>query len=137
MTRRFLLVATLLSFQSIGCVRYDYLRDIVNEPIADERFAKLKPGMSLQVCLDALGAPGYVWTDPRGVWLAYIWIQQKSPRISASLPIFSLGLPGTSPSLTYSRVKRKGEGITLCFDQDLVLRFARKGLTDLPETIPG
>jgi hypothetical protein len=137
MTLRFFLTALSLLAVAPGCVRYDYQREIVNEPIADQRFEQLAAGMDLKDCLEQLGAPGYVWTDQRGVWLAYIWIQEKRPRIAVSLPFLSLGLPGSSPSFSYARVKRRGEGITLCFDQDLVLRFARRGLTDLPETLPG
>jgi len=136
-TLRFALAALFLLIVPTGCVRYDYQRDIVNEPIADQRFAELAPGMDLQECLERLGAPGYVWNDQRGVWLAYIWIQEKRPRIAVSLPFIGLGLPGTSPSFSYARIKRRGEGIILCFDHDLVLRFARRGLTDLPDSLPG
>jgi hypothetical protein len=133
----FSFLALLVGGIASGCVRYDYQRELVNEPISDPRFESLAAGMDLDACLEQLGAPGYVWTDQRGVWLAYIWIQEKRPRIAVSLPFLSLGVPGSSPSFSYSRIKRRGEGITLCFDQDLVLRFARRGLTDLPETLPG
>ena len=115
-----------------GCIRVDYVRELSDEPVPEEKFEALVPGMSLQVCLDTLGAPAYVWSDPRGVWLAYIWINERGPRISASVPLIALGAPGPSPSITYSNIKRKGRGITLCFDGDLVLRFARRGLTDVP-----
>lgn len=120
-----------------GCVRFDYTRDIVDSPVAESGFETLTPGMTLQECLDTLGAPGYVWSDPRGVWLAYIWIRETKPRIAVSVPFLTLGIPGPSPSFTYSVLKRRGEGITLCFNQDLELRFARQGLTDLPESEPG
>ena len=115
-----------------GCIRYDYVRETRDEPVPEEKFEALTPGMSLQVCLDRLGAPAFVWNDPRGVWLAYIWINQRGPRIAASIPLIAFGAPGPSPSITYSTIQRRGHGITLCFDGDLNLRFARRGLTDLP-----
>jgi len=127
---RLLLAALLLP---AACVRLDYVRTMVDEPVADEKFEALSPGTTLEACLDELGAPAYVWSDPRGVWLAYIWINEHGPRISLSIPSFAFALPGPSPSISYSRIRRRGEGITLCFDADLELRFARKGLTDLPE----
>lgn len=120
-----------------SCVRLDYVRTTVDEPVADEKFEALERGASLESCLDRLGAPAYVWSDPRGVWLAYIWIREHGPRISVSVPSFAFAFPGPSPSISYSSIRRRGEGITLCFDSDLHLRFARRGLTDLPEYLDG
>jgi hypothetical protein len=131
---RLLLIPLLLA---AGCIRLDYVRTLVDEPVPDEKFEALVPGTSLQGCLDTLGAPAYVWSDPRGVWCAYIWINQRGPRLAASIPLIAFALPGPSPSITYSHIKRRGEGITLCFDYDLNLRFARRGLTDLPDRQPG
>ncbi|MEM8885454.1 MAG: hypothetical protein AAGD14_15420 [Planctomycetota bacterium] len=130
---RFALPALLaLALGGTGCVRFDYTRTLRDEPVPEEKMELLEEGKSLQACLDELGAPAYVWSDPRGVWMAYIWVRQRGPRFSVSLPSFAFGLPGPSPSLTYSDIKRRGEGMTLCFDPDLNLRFARRGLTDLP-----
>jgi len=120
-----------------GCVRFDYGRTLVDEPVPDERFEGLAPGMPLQACLDRLGAPAYVWNDARGIWIAYVWLRERGPRVSVSLPSLAFGLAGPSPSFTYSRIKRRGEGVTLCFDGDLCLRFARRGLTDLPDRPEG
>ena len=133
MTRALPLVLLALT----GCIRLDYVRTLVDQPVPEEKFEALEPGSSLQACLDALGAPAFVWSDPRGVWCAYIWINQRGPRIAASVPLVAFALPGPSPSITYSHIKRRGEGITLCFDNDLNLRFARRGLTDLPDRNPG
>jgi hypothetical protein len=119
-----------------SCIRLDYVRTLVDEPVPDEKFEALSPGISLQSCLDTLGAPALVWSDPRGVWCAYIWINERGPRVSASVPLLAFALPGPSPSITYSHIKRRGEGVTLCFDGDLNLRFARRGLTDLPVDFP-
>jgi len=120
-----------------SCIRLDYVRTMVDEPVPDAKFEALRSGESLASCLESLGAPAYVWSDPRGVWLAYIWVRQRGPRLSLSIPTFAFALPGPSPSISYSRIKRRGEGITLCFDADLNLRFARRGLTDLPEALDG
>ena len=114
-----------------GCVRYIYRRERINSPVTDEHFDALVNGKELQACLDLLGAPVRVWEDPRGIWLAYIWIDQKNPSISVSVPTGQVFLPG--PSLSYGEIKRRGTGVLLCFDNDLRLRFARRGLTDLPE----
>jgi len=125
-----LLLAALLP----GCVRYIYRRDRINEPVPEETMASLTPGRELAECLDVLGAPAKVWQDPRGVWLAYIWLDQKAASISVSIPTGQIFIPG--PSLSYGDTKRRGTGITLCFDDDLRLRFARRGLTALPEVDP-
>ncbi|MHC4952819.1 MAG: hypothetical protein ACYTGZ_02940 [Planctomycetota bacterium] len=114
-----------------GCVRFIYRRERVDDPVPEEKMAELTPGRELGECLDLLGAPARVWTDPRGVWLAYIWIDQKGPSISVSVPTGQIFVPG--PSISYSTVVRRGKGVTLCFDDDLVLRFAQRGLTNLPE----
>jgi len=126
-----LLAGLLLAALLPGCVRYIYRRERVNDPVAEEHMEALVAGRELQSCLDLLGAPVRVWEDPRGIWLAYIWIDQKSPSISVSIPTGQLIIPG--PSLSYGVVKRRGQGVLLCFDNDLKLRFARRGLTDLPE----
>jgi len=123
----FVLLAVLLP----GCVRYIYRRQRVNTPVPEEAMESLVEGREMQQCLDLLGAPVRVWQDPRGIWLAYIWIDQKAPSLSVSVPTGQIFLPG--PSLSYGVVKRRGTGVLLCFDNDLKLRFARRGLTDLPE----
>ncbi|MHC4847539.1 MAG: hypothetical protein ACYTEG_03705 [Planctomycetota bacterium] len=132
MIRALLVLLLLLA----GCIRLDYVRTLVDEPVPDEKFETLSPGASLQSCLDTLGAPALVWNDPRGIWFAYIWINERGPRVSASVPLLAFALPGPSPSITYSHIKRRGEGVTLCFDNDLNLRFARRGLTNLPDQYP-
>ena len=50
-----------------------------------------------------------------------------------SVPTGQIFLPG--PSLSYGVVKRRGTGVLLCFDNDLKLRFARRGLTDLRPSV--
>jgi len=117
-----------------GCVRYIYRRERVNEPVPEEVMAGLVPGTELAACLDELGAPVLVWHDPRGVWLAYIWVDQKTASISVSIPTGQIFVPG--PSLSYGETKRRGTGVTLCFDADLRLRFARRGLTAVPDEPP-
>jgi hypothetical protein len=118
-----------------SCVRLDYVRTLVDEPLPDEPIDALVPGTPLGVCLERLGAPAHVWNDARGIWLAYVWINERGPRVSVSIPTLAFAFPGPSPSLTYSRIKRRGEGVTLCFDANLQLRFARRGLTDLPDRL--
>lgn len=122
--------AALLALLLTGCVRFQYTRTLVDEPVPDELVARLAPGDGLEHCLDVLGPPRLVWEDPRGIWCAYIWLKERGPSLSVSIPTEILLLP--SPSLSLSDTKRRGQGVVLLFDRDLRLRFARRGLTDLP-----
>lgn len=125
--------AALLLVLLAGCVRFNYGRTSIDEPIADETVAGLAKGDDLATCLDALGPPRLVWKDPRGIWLAYIWINERGPSVSVSAPTDGL-IP--SPSVSYSFTKRRGRGVVLLFDDELKLVFARRGLTDLPPEDP-
>ena len=83
----------------------------------------------LDRCLDVLGPPRFVWKDPRGVWLAYVWIHERTPSFGVSVPTEGL-LP--SPGISYSSARRRGTGVVVNLDGNLAVRFVRRGLTDLP-----
>ena len=111
--RRIALVLLLAALQATllaGCVRYIYRRERVNTPVPEEAMESLVEGREMQQCLDLLGAPVRVWEDPRGIWLAYIWIDQKAPSLSVSVPTGQIFLPDGSNLLALDNFGQKGQG---------------------------
>lgn len=121
MSRRFLVFVLLL-----GCVRGQYTRTTINEPLEDEALASLTPGVGLQACLDKLGAPLRVWeTDADGFALAYGWLRDRGWSASVSYSFLEFG---PSASISYDDQAKKLRGAVLFFRYDMKLVKVRKGL---------
>ena len=109
-----------------GCVSASWNRELRYAPPAPEAIATLQPGEStLGPCLDALGAPLWVWEyDGDGVALAYGWLEQRGWNVNVSMPVadnFSL-------SLDYTDISAEMQGLVLLFNAELALVDLRRGL---------
>lgn len=98
------------------------------EPIEPTATAPLGEAKAeLQTCLDALGAPNMVWESPRGLTLAYAWMDK-------SAWTFNVQVWGLDPNIDgrtvfrYSTADNEYDGVVLVFDDDLKLRIVRHGL---------
>lgn len=116
-----------------GCVSGRYRRFSVNEPKAETSLQPLlERSAGLQECLDALGAPNFVWPTDVGTAMAYAHTFEKGWRLRVSAPVKRV-----SGSVTYNSSLEKGQAVVLFFDDDWNLRFLRRGkLVDILQQHP-
>lgn len=116
-----------------GCVAGTYQRVNINEPRSEVDVQPLVDETAeLQQCLDALGAPAFVWPTADGTAMAYAHTHQKGWGVRASVPIGR-----ASGSLAVNSALAQGDALVLFFDQDWRLRFLRRGkLVDLLQAHP-
>ncbi|MHC4550983.1 MAG: hypothetical protein ACYTEZ_19710 [Planctomycetota bacterium] len=107
-----------------ACVRLQWSRTRINEPIPDAVVDGLTEGTDLGRCLGVLGAPQRVWDDPRGVALMYSWLDEQGLGLTLSIPLEGLFNP---PAFSYDSGRRRWRGVVLFFDHDLKLRYLRRG----------
>ena len=113
-----------------SCVTGSYQREIELERIAASRAAGLEPGQSdLSDCLDALGAPSYVWEyRGDGLALGYAWLHRKGWGVGVSYAVADYA----SASFNYDSLGSNTKGYLLTFDAEWKLTAVRKGyLRDL------
>lgn len=108
-----------------SCVSFGWSRDLRHAPPAAGTIEALEVGRStLADCLQALGAPLYVWEyKGDGAALAWGWADEQHKGVSVSIPLYQQ----TSASLSYDSGHEKLRGVVLLFDRDLVLEQLRKG----------
>ncbi len=98
------------------------------EPIPQQATVGLgREHASLQTCLDQLGAPNLVWESPRGLTVAYAWLDKFDWQISAQLYGVDPTIDGRT-IFSYDSVNNAFDGAVLVFDEQLKLRFVRHGL---------
>ena len=121
---RFLLLALLPLLA--GCVSGSWGRTNRHEPPSEEAIATRSPGESgLGQCLDALGAPLWVWEyRGDGVALAYGWLERVAWGFDVSVPLTDY----YSASFDYTDIDSEMPGLVLLFDGELTLRELRRGL---------
>ncbi len=108
-----------------SCVRFQYTRGNINEPIEDHQVDALQPGTShLGDCLQSLGAPDKVWEyADGGVALAYGWLEESGWGLNVSWA-FELFV---SISFDYSAAAQHMQGVVLLLDKELALQHIRRG----------
>ena len=90
----------------------------------------------LQTCLDALGAPHLVWESPRGLTLAYGWLDKFDWKFSVVVYGTDLAIDGRT-LFSFNGVNNAFDGVVLVFDDDLQLRIVRRGLLgDITRDLP-
>jgi hypothetical protein len=124
-----LFFAVWLALGSTGCVSFSWERGLRYEPPDPEVLAGLEPGhTTLDLALDQLGAPLWVWEYPSedgaGAALAYGWYQSRERGIKVKAPTNT----AVSPSFSYNRIDSRMQGLVLFFDQDWRLDYWREGL---------
>jgi hypothetical protein len=129
-----LLVAGLVACTG-SCVRLNWSRQTVQQPIHEGRLALLVPGDGLGRCLEVLGAP--LWVGELGggaMTLAYGWLEESGWGANVSAPLGD----NFSASFDYDRLDRRAQGLLLVLDADQRLVVARRGaLRDLLAESPG
>lgn len=108
-----------------GCVRGRWQRQKLNEQPAPGAVETLAPGEAdLAQALEALGAPLFVWEQPRGSFaLAYGWTEGRGIGGTVSIPISR----AWSPSYSYDDVDANLFGLVLIFDHTTRLEVVREG----------
>ena len=120
-----------------GCVTVSWGRESRHEPIPAEALARLqRDATELGECLDAFGAPLWVWEhvdDGReGAVLAYGWFHERALGLGVSVPVSDYG----NVSFDYDQIDNRMRGVVLFFDQDWKLTDWREGLLiDLTSTL--
>ena len=130
---------TVLALAALGasCVSLNWQRESRNGPLRGEAIARLglEAGKTdLDECLDAFGAPLWVWEHVEhgrpAAALAYGWTDENDFGFSVSVPLTEY----FSASYDYDRVDRRMKGVVLFFDENWKLVSWRSGLLhDLTE----
>jgi hypothetical protein len=115
-----------------GCVSVTWTRESRYDPVPGEAVAKLSAGESdLGTCLEALGAPLWVWEHPfnggdgrDGAALAYGWFDERDLGLSFSVPVSK----EVSASFDFDKIDARMRGLVLFFDGDWKLTAWRSGL---------
>jgi hypothetical protein len=118
-----IVLALLAPLQS--CISLTWQHEITLEPVRPEAVATLQPGTSdLGACLDALGAPLYVW-EYRGdeIALAFGWLESRHWGAGVRAQV----VENVSASFNYDAIDAATEGYVLFFDEAWKLTAVRRG----------
>jgi hypothetical protein len=124
------IIASLLLAPLAGCLAVTWQHEVEHERVSNRAIKHLQPGASdLGACLDALGAPLYVWEyRGDGLVLAYGWLQTLHWGASASADMGN----GLSASFNYDSIDGATQGYVLFFDDAWILTAVKAGnLRDL------
>ncbi len=122
--------ALLLAGGLASCVRFEWTRYQVQEPIPVEESTALTPGVdTLESCIARLGAPLYVWEASASTYaLAYGWDEGHDWGFNVSVPVGDTA----SASFDYGDMNLDLHGVVLVFDHgDRLVRSDRGYLRDL------
>ena len=117
-----------------SCIRWNWERHRLGEPIVSEQHAALSAGTTeLQACLDQLGAPLLVWEEPNDhVAMAWGWRDDGSWGLNMSVPLAEQ----FSASIDYGTADLELLGLVLVFDGERRLISKRQGaLADLTQSL--
>jgi hypothetical protein len=121
-----------LLLASSSCVRVGWSHSQVHRMIPPAEHGALVVGESdLGTCLDALGAPLYVWeASQQQMVLVWGWGEEQGWGVNVSIPLAQ----EFSATIDYEDTTRDLQGLVLTFDSARVLLNKRLGsLADLPE----
>ena len=115
-----------LAWLAGSCVKAQYERHIVLEPVQTDELQHLVPGESdLEHCLAVLGAPNFVWE--RGgdaIAIAYGSYRHQGWQLGASVNITR----GVNASFDYGELEALSRGYVLLFDEHWTLESISEGL---------
>jgi hypothetical protein len=108
-----------------SCISVTWRHEVDLEHVSARKIKHLQPGVSdLGACLDALGAPLYVWEyRGDGLVLAYGWLQTKHWGAGARADMGN----GISASFNYDSIDGATTGYVLFFDEHWILTAVQHG----------
>jgi len=115
-----------LALLASSCVKAQYERHIVLQPVAADGLQHLAPGESdLEHCLAVLGAPNFVW-ERRGdaIAIAYGAYRHQGWQVGASVNVTR----GVNASFDYGELEALSRGYVLLFDEHWKLENISGGL---------
>lgn len=115
-----------LALGASSCVKAQYERHIVLEPVQTDELQHLVPGESdLAQCLARLGAPNFVWErSGDSIAIAYGAYRHQGWQVGASVNITR----GMSASFDYGELESLSRGYVLLFDERWKLESVSEGL---------
>ena len=119
------IIATALLAPLAGCFTVTWEHAVEHERVSHRAIKHLQPGTSdLGACLDALGAPLYVWEyRGDGLVVAYGWLQTLHWGAGAYAPMGN----GVNASFNYDSIDGATQGYVLFFDEAWVLTAVKAG----------
>jgi len=108
-----------------SCVRLQWTRVEVHEPIPEALYDDLAPGVdTLGSCLERLGAPLYAWeVSSTSFALAYGWNDGRDWGFNVSVPVYR----AASGSFEYGSADLDLHGLVLVFDEEGRLLRTERG----------
>jgi len=115
-----------LALGAASCVKAQYERHIVLEPVRTDELQHLVPGESdLEHCLAVLGAPNFVWErSGDSIAIAYGSYRHQGWQLGASVNVTR----GVSASFDYGELEALSRGYVLLFDERWKLESVSEGL---------
>ncbi len=109
-----------------SCVKAQYERQVVLEPVATDELQQLVPGTSdLAHCLAVLGAPNFVWErSGDSIAIAYGAYRHQGWQVGASVNVTR----GVNASFDYGELEALSRGYVLLFDERWKLESVSEGL---------
>lgn len=129
---RWMLLALLLP----SCINGRYYHIRREEPIPEARAtALLQQQADLQTCLDTLGAPHLVFEQPRGLAMAYAWLDMSDWGIEVQIGYTNTAADGQT-LFSFDSNAPGYDGIVLVFDERLRLIATKAGkLADITQSL--
>jgi hypothetical protein len=115
-----------LALGASSCVKAQYERHIVLEPVQTDELQHLVPGESdLAQCLARLGAPNFVWErSGDSIAIAYGAYRHQGWQVGASVNVTR----GVNASFDYGELEALSRGYVLLFDERWKLEGVSEGL---------
>ncbi len=121
-----MILACGLALGASSCVKAQYERHIVLEPVQTDELQHLVPGESdLAQCLARLGAPNFVWErSGDSIAIAYGAYRHQGWQVGASVNVTR----GVNASFDYGELEALSRGYVLLFDERWKLESVSEGL---------
>ncbi|MBM3991224.1 MAG: hypothetical protein FJ298_09490 [Planctomycetes bacterium] len=118
--------ALVLALAASSCVKAQWQRQIVLQPLPTDALRDLVPGESdLEHCLGILGAPNFVWErSGDAIAIAYGAYRHQGWQLGASVNVAR----GVNASFDYGELEALSRGYVLLFDQRWKLESVSEGL---------
>ncbi len=113
----------LLVLSLAGCVRLEWSRQNIDEPVSAAAVRALRAGADLAVALERLGAPLRVWETADGIALAYGHVHSRDLGLAVSVTIAEF----VPLSFDWDDSRLRWKGAVLWFDRSLKLIRAKTG----------
>lgn len=111
------LIGLLALASSPGCLSAEFSTFRLDQPPSEAAVARISRGMSLQECLDLLGAPTAVRRDDEGIRtvMSWEWMEAGGFGLALSIPLTD----SSSASVDYGSDQEQIRQIQLFFDSEM------------------